>query len=157
MDVALITVGAVLAECEPACRAILATGGVEGSAADDAIGSRKSTLGFAGAGVLPRKAEATFAVTTDDMCPDSLLTVVQVFLMPSEEFEEYAKDARLLGADYKREEGGVDAEYHAQVYETLIKVIMRAHAAYEEIDGESSNQGQDHATTAPICPVRCSS
>jgi hypothetical protein len=161
-DSAAIVVGDVLAECEPACITILEKAGVSGEKAIASVDARKTSLGFSGAGwfvfpskfwysfliqavlgVLPRKLDATFEVTLDDLCPDNLLTVskiaakllqttdlheqvLQVFLMDPDEFEKFEQEPIILGSGYKEEEG-VSDEYIELVWGTLIKIVLRAH------------------------------
>lgn len=54
------------------------------------------------------------------MLPDNLLTVVQVFLMEEEEFEEFSQSPFMLGSEFEVD----DEEFLVDVYRVLLEIIQ---------------------------------
>ena len=106
----------VLQKCTESLRAQLSS--MEPGEVEAEVAARIEATGVSGAGVLPRRQGATYVLSKDDLMPDDLLTVAQVFTMTPAHFKEYSELPRKLGEGHE-----ADTDEFERAHVVLVAII----------------------------------
>jgi hypothetical protein len=128
MDTAELPCSLVLQKCTESLRAQLSTS-MEPAEVEAEVAARLEATGVCGAGVLPRRQGAMYQLSKDDLLPDDMLTVAQVFTMTPAHFKEYAELPRKLGEGHE-----ADSDEFERAHLVLVAIVDAHLTTFGEVD-----------------------